>query len=314
MLQLFRKKLRANDMVKPPNDRRYLRHEVSARVANHPAMLGAEERVLPSYLAKQCASSDGAVVELGCYLGGSTVALLDGFNQARSLDASRDPHIHAYDLFVANDYMVNHTLQSSGIKAGESFEHVYRKALGDWANHVEVHAGDIRNEVWPGEPIKLLYVDILWSWETNQHVFNQFYRAMVPGSWLVHQDFVYSSYPWLPVTMEWLVLNGYFTVEYFAEHSTVAFRCEKQLTSIDKHFDFGKSIGSSEKKALIEKSVRRFRGYPAALLQLSQAVLVFQNKDVTDAFRIVDEVKKHYNHPFVEHHISMVEKYFGKDV
>jgi len=306
MFSFFRRNSPANELVNPPNDRRYLRHKVSNKVLSHPAMLGLEERVLPSFLAKATARHPGAIVELGCYLGGSTVALLDGLNKAGTLSAKRGPYVHSYDLFVANDYMLDHTLRSSGIKAGESFEHVYREILGDWAPLVEVHAGDIREEVWSGDPIKLLYVDILWSWETNQHVFEQFYRAMVPGSWLLHQDFVYSSYPWLPVTMEWLVQNGYFSFRYFAEHSTVAFRCEKELTDIAKGFDFGRSLGQEEKNELLQKSANRFRGYPKALLQLSRAVLSIHDGETAMARTIVEGVERRCDHPFAKHHVQMV--------
>jgi hypothetical protein len=311
MFSFFRGDSHPHELVNPANDRGYLRHEISDRVLSHPAMLGLEERILPSYLAKATARHSGVIVELGCYLGGSTVALLDGLSQAGTLRTERGPYVHSYDLFVANEYMLDHTLRSSGVQAGESFEQVYREILGDWAPHVEVHAGDIRKEVWSGDPIKLLYVDILWSWETNQHVFEQFYRAMVPGSWLVHQDFVYSSYPWLPVTMEWLVQKGYFSFRYFAEHSTVAFRCEKPLTDIDEGFDFGKSLGQEAKDELLQNSAKRFRGYPAALLQLSRAVLNIHDGQLAAARTIVGHVKRRYDHPFAKHHVEMVEMHLS---
>lgn len=310
MFPFLRRELRADDLVTPANDRRYLRHEVSGRVLSHPAMLGSEERVLPSFLAKCSSRRPGAVVELGCYLGGSTVALLDGLMQGGVFGVERAPCVHSYDLFVANEYMLDHTLRSSGVKAGESFEHVYREAMGNWAKYVDVHAGDIRNELWSGDPIKLLYVDILWSWETNQHVFEQFYRAMVPGSWLVHQDFVYSAYPWLPITMEWLVRKGYFSFRSFAEHSTVAFRCRKSLRSIPQGLDFRRSIDENEKRILLDRAARRFRGYPAALLRLSRAVLDIQEGKSANARSIVEDVKRQHAHPFVNHHVGLVEAHF----
>jgi hypothetical protein len=211
MFSFLRSKVRPDDMVQPTNDRSYLKHKISTRAENHPAMLGKEERILPSCLAKQTANAAGNIVELGCYLGGSTICLLDGLEQGGVLGKAEGPLLHSYDLFVANEYMIDHTLRSFGVASGDSFERVFRELLGDWAPHVATHAGDIREQKWTGGPIKLLYVDILWSWETNQHVFEQFYRALSPGSWLIHQDYVYSSYPWLPVTMEWLVSEGYFS-------------------------------------------------------------------------------------------------------
>jgi hypothetical protein len=309
MFGFLRNNTLADELVSPSNDRRYLKHRVSDRVTQHPAMLGKEERILPSFLAKQCAGERGAIVELGCYLGGSTVAILDGLEQAGALETGNGIEMHSYDLFRANEYMLDHSLRTSGVKEGESFEHVFRDLLSDWAPHVQAHAGNILEEKWRGGRIKLLYVDILWSWETNQHVFNQFYRALEPGSWLIHQDYVYSSYPWLPVTMEWLVERGYFSFRYFAEHSTVAFRCEKSPVDLEAHLDFQDMVPPSAKRDLLERSASRFRGYPSALLKLAIATLNAREGDRSKARSIIDAVKSEYSHPFVTHHVGIAERH-----
>jgi len=307
MFSFLRSKLRSDDMVHPANNRSYLKHKISARVENHPAMLGKEERILPSYLAKQIANNKGSIVELGCYLGGSTICLLDGLEQAGALDNAREPLVHSYDLFLANDYMIDHTLRSFGIANGDSFEPVFRELLGDRAHHITTHAGDIREQRWTGGPIKLLYVDILWSWETNQHVFDQFYRALVPGSCLIHQDFVYSSYPWLPITMEWLVSEGYFSFNHFAEHSTVAFRCERSLRDIPLVFRIEDEIPEEKKLELLRKSAARFHGYPAALLRLSEAVYLLRTGDREAAVSVIEEVESNHDHEYARYHLRIAK-------
>lgn len=296
----------AAELVSPPNDRTFMQHAVAKRVRTHPAMLGKPERILPSFLARQVAGHAGAVVELGCYLGGSTVAILDGLDQGGALRHGAGPLIHSYDLFVANEYMVDHSLRALGVEAGGSFEGAFRQLLGDQARFVSVHAGDVLQETWTGGPIKLLYVDILWSWATNQHVIDQFYRALVPGSWLVHQDYIYSMYPWLPITMEWMVERGYFSFVSFAEHSTVAFRCERSPAELTDDFRIETETDAEEKDALVARSAARFRGYPAALLQLSRATQRIRTGDNALARRIVEEVQAAWSHPFVEHHVAMV--------
>lgn len=307
MFSFLRSKVRPDDMVQPTNDRSYLKHKISARAENHPAMLGREERILPSFLAKQSAADPGAIVELGCYLGGSTICLLDGLQQAGGLAGSRGPLVHSYDLFVANEYMLDHTLRSFGIAGGDSFEGVFRELLGEWAPFVATHAGDIREEQWSGGPIKLLYVDILWSWETNQHVFDQFYRALAPGSWLVHQDYVYSSYPWLPITMEWLVEKGYFSFRHFGEHSTVAFRCERGLGDLPGGLHLQDEISEEKKLELLRTSSARFQGYPAALLQLAESIHRLRAGDREGAAAVIAAVRGDHDHEYAQYHIRIAE-------
>lgn len=300
------KRAAADELIDPLNDRSYLTFGLTPSLHDYPAMLGEQERVLPSYLAAKVARAEGSVVELGCYLGGSTVALLEGLQRGGAPISAPEPSIHAYDLFVANEYMTEHTLGRFGVQPGDSFEYVYRQLLGERLPLVEVHAGDILQEQWNGGTIKLLYVDILWSWETNQHVFDQFYRALTPGSWLVHQDYVYSLYPWLPVTMEWLVEEGFFTFRHFAEHSTVAFRCERNPAALANGFVIRKNIDPIRKQALIARSANRFSGYPSKLLRLSMAVQMAEEGHYEAARAIVAQVTESSDHSFVKYHADMV--------
>jgi hypothetical protein len=294
-----------SEMVNPRNPRDYLAHPLSPEVASWPAMLGKEERILPAYLASKISGHDGAVVELGCYLGGSTAAILEGLGGLR---ADINPQVHSYDLFRANDYMLDHSLKNFGILSGDSFEGVFRSLLGDRIRHVAIHPGDILQAEWTGGEIKLLYVDMLWSWETNAHVMKTFYPHLGPGSWLIHQDYVYSAYPWLPITMEWLVSEGYFTFQYFAEYSTVAFRCEKSLGDPAAYSDARISLESDTMLELLQRSADRFTGYPRALLTLAKAHFLCAKGDKAAADEIAARVEKSASHPFVSHHLQMFSK------
>jgi hypothetical protein len=224
-------------MIDPPSDMSYNNYQLPDAVYLHPAMLGPEERQLAAHVAREACALPGARVELGCYIGGSTVSILDGLRQAGALAGPPGPRLHSYDLFVANQCMVDdYWLGYYGVKAGESFEPVFRSLLGDDARFVAIHPGDVCGETWTSGPISLLYVDCLWSWRANTHVLNHFYRHLVPGSWVLHQDFVYAYYPWLPVSMEWLTQQGYFSYQSYGEYCTVSFRCEKSLANLPELF------------------------------------------------------------------------------
>ncbi len=119
--QVTERNAKADDLLIPQNDRTYESFAISDRVRSYPAMLGLEERVLPAFLATKAAALKGEFVELGCYLGGSTVALLDGLAKTNGLKNRKAPLVHSYDLFIADDYMVEHAPKHLKLKTGESF-------------------------------------------------------------------------------------------------------------------------------------------------------------------------------------------------
>jgi Methyltransferase domain len=300
-----------NELVNPQNDRSYQKFKVSKSVQTHPAMLGLQERQLPAFLASLASKHQGSFVELGCYLGGSTVCLLDGLRQAKCLQGTQ-PWIDSYDLFIANDYMVEHSLGQFGITSGQSFDSVFVGLLGNDAQWVKVHKGDIREESWSAAPISLLYVDILWSWDVNQHVIKNFYQYLSPGSWLIHQDYIYSFYPWLPISMEFLVQEKFFSYQHFAEHSTVSFRCEKPLDAAVLAMNFQQQLSYDQKLLLLHEASDRFVGYPQALLELSAAMLMVEYKLLDQADRQIENMRRKHAHsfadyPFLEYHAQMVE-------
>src|SRR5437763_3013922 len=77
--------------------------------------------------------------------------------------------------------------------------HVAR--FGD-APHV-VHEGDLTELGWSGEPIDVLFLDVLKSCEINDAVLRDFFPSLVPGrSVIVHQDYGWGDTPWIPITVE----------------------------------------------------------------------------------------------------------------
>jgi uncharacterized protein YbaR (Trm112 family) len=292
-------------MIDPEQKKEFLTFPLSEKLKNFPAMLGEEEKKLPAWMSVKAAAMTGTMVELGCYLGGSTMALLEGALNS-SATKKEGKLIHSYDLFTANAFMVEHSLRDHGVNEGESFLHVYKKLMNDYECHIECHAGNILEQSWKGEPINLLYVDILWDWNINQHVFNNFYSSLRPGSTLIHQDYVYSWYPWLPVSMEWLVEAGYFSFDSFAQYSTVSFRCEKGPAGA-LGIDFDTDLDLNTKRRLLKRSQKRFTGYPKDLLEISEAYLLATNGKKAESLDMIKEISGASAHPFTEHHCEMVK-------
>ena len=81
--------------------------------------------------------------------------------------------------------------------------------------------GDILRAGLAEGPIALLFVDISKSAEVNDHILTTFFPALVPGSLVVQQDFLYFRSPWLWPTM--LRLEGAMPMLGHAEENAVIF-------------------------------------------------------------------------------------------
>lgn len=283
-------------------------YAISERARQFPAMLGLEERQILVLLAADLASETGKIVDLGCYLGGSTCALAEGAGQSGASWDPADPPIVSYDLFAANEFMIEHSLKGRGIGVGESFQEVFRELLEENAALVRAVAGDIRQQSWTGQPIDLLFVDILWSWDINQHVIGEFYTALTPGkSVIAHQDYIYSFYPWLPISMEYFVENGFMEFGDHARWSTVVFGVKKALSVHDAAIDFKRDLDLSTKERLLKRSAERFEGYPRAILELSRVVLLTQEDRRADARDLLAHVADQYrDDEIAREHLRMV--------
>lgn len=274
-------------------------------------MLSNDERTIIAAFAQRLTARHPTIVELGCYIGGSTLSLIDGLRGRGADLVPTRPVIHAYDLFRANPFMVEHSLSQWGVERGDDFEHVFMEVLADDAGLVTVHSGDLLDERWNGAPIDLLFVDILWSWALNQHVVGDFYTALRPGAAVVHQDFVYSFWPWLVISMEWFVQRGLFAYRSYGPPSTVAFELLRPFDAHERSVNFLHDFSVDDKAALMTAAANRFQGVPSALLRLSQARL-YVDHDPSKAVEIYDQVRAEYQDDIVDTHLGMISGFFTK--
>jgi predicted O-methyltransferase YrrM len=200
--------MRLLDRRRAPRDAAWLRSEpwtdveLPPAVDTVPTMLSVEERRLLYVLARDYVRGRGAIVDAGCFLGGSTIALAHGV--ATNRRAGRGSlRIQTYDLFELDpSYKESYPGLVAGIEAGESMRPRFEELLGSLLDHVEVHEGDICAERWTGRPIDLLFIDICKSWAINDHVVREFFPALVPGRGVViQQDLIHEWLPYLTITM-----------------------------------------------------------------------------------------------------------------
>lgn len=174
----------------------------------------------------------GRVVELGCFLGGSSAALAHG---AASNPRFRFPIISHDSFEIPNDYPSGFSSWFTifGLGAGERFRDRFESNLGDALTMFEVREGWIpecrtreqETAIYPEqEPIELLFVDIAKAWGVHQSVMRTFARHLEPGGVLVQQDFFDLFTPWIALHM-WQLRDLFEPLDVIHGSATVSFRC-----------------------------------------------------------------------------------------
>lgn len=167
---------------------------------DHPTMLTRDEIDCLHWLGSGLAGA-GRIVEVGCFLGGSTRALLAGVEAG---GAGRLPII-SHDRFVVERRSQSNFLRH--LRAGESFRDLHARLMAPWADRVLVRAGDVPEDagaagcgaLYPeGEPIELLFLDFAGRPGLHRTALRAFGRHLTPGiGVLVEQDFQYGRLHWI---------------------------------------------------------------------------------------------------------------------
>jgi hypothetical protein len=219
------------------------------------------------WLARHWYSGEGAIVDLGSFLGSSTVAFAAGL-------AERDEpigHVHAYDLFeVSRDEETQRLLDK---REGDSFLEDFHATIEGYEDRVTVNAGDIKAFPWKDGPIEILFVDLAKSWEMNEYIIRAFYPHLIPGrSIIVHQDFGNSWNPWLPVSMgylgEWLPMVG-------DEWPSRLFQCARALPADVLSVNYKEDLDRATRMACMERSLKASEGIMLTKMQGAMAILTF---------------------------------------
>ncbi|MCA1689369.1 MAG: hypothetical protein LC720_02665 [Actinobacteria bacterium] len=243
-----------------------------ADVAAAPTMLSIEEKQLLYVLARDYIRGEGAVVDAGCFLGGSTIALAAGYAEnRRARRARRGPPIHTYDLFAVDPSFRRDYPDLVADIAGDSTRARFEEVVGPRLEHVEVHEGDICRARWSGEPIDVLFIDVCKSWSINDHVVGEFFPALVPGrSVVIQQDLIHEWLPYLTITMglfedafELIATVPWCSAVYV---STRAIRPEEIPPRLD-------ALSPARKLELFDRGCAPFSGEYRGVVECARAVL-----------------------------------------
>lgn len=243
------------------------RRAVPVACARVPTMLMPGELRLLHYLAEERYTGEGAIVDAGCFLGGSTLALADGLRRnLRRRGVEEEKLIRSYDRFEIEGWTVGSFFPESA-RAGESFRPLFDRNIEPYAGLVDVHPGDVRLWPWEGGPVEILFIDLAKHWTVCDWVTWQFFPHLIPGkSVVIQQDYLYHHWvAWIHVTMEFY--SEYFEYVCDTGSNSVVFLNTRRIPEEFLREKTVESLTTAEKVELMDRAAARFKGRKAKLLR-----------------------------------------------
>jgi hypothetical protein len=231
-------------------------------------MLSKEERRLLYTLAREYASGEGAIVDAGCFLGGSTVALLGGVRD-RGV-RWQGPPVASYDLFRVDPATISKYFGDS-VRGGDSFRDRFDANVAGFGVPHVVHEGDIAAIGWEGGPIEVLFLDVLKTWELNDAVVRDFFPSLVPGrSVVVHQDYGWGWQPWIPITVE--LMGDSLRLVDWMEWGSHVFFVQEEIPAPALNGVVGVDLDT--RLELMQRAVDKSEGWVRGMLEIGRASLL----------------------------------------
>ena len=222
----------------------------------------AEQQWLRTYAAQRYRGI-GAIVDLGCLLGATTIALAEGLALNNKIKGKQ---IHAYDLFTWNEgyeAWAKGTELEGAFTVGGSFLPEFLKRTNEWRDYIVVHKEDLKEARWIGEAIEFLYIDAMKSAKVASAIGSNFFPHLIPGnSYIAHQDYPHYVTPWIHILT--FRLRDYFSFAADLPQSSL-FRLDREIepqvlagdlspatvspAEIEAAFDYSLSLVGDDKKA-----------------------------------------------------------------
>ncbi len=240
-----------------------------------PTMLADEEKRYLFWLGKDEWSGAGTVVEIGPWLGGSTVCLAAGM---RASGRAARGKLHAVDNFLWRKFMAARA--PLPLSPGDSFEPFFLRNIVGYTDLVVSHARALPDETIEGDadagatrfsgekamapfeglpggdPVEILFIDGAKSWRGMRHLLLTLSSRLLPGkTLLVCQDFKYWGAYWVPMMMARLDAHVE-PVHNVLGGTTVAFRLASAIPSgeLERFEDHVASVSTDDGLRLLDRA------------------------------------------------------------
>lgn len=173
--------------------------EKRAPKAEVPSMVSSDEMAFFRESAARYVGKEGAIVDLGCWLGSTSIALAQGILSRGSGADNLTEKVLGFDRFVWEEWMPAQ-IPYGIYQPGESFlpeaRHVVRDSGGGL---VELIQADLTLYEWRAGPIKILLVDAMKNENIARQITTTFFPSLMTGGLLIHQDFKHYYTTWIHV-------------------------------------------------------------------------------------------------------------------
>jgi hypothetical protein len=291
--------------------RPWMNAELPPNVLSIPTMLSVRERQLLYWLACDYFTGVGRIVDGGSFLGGSTAALASGL--AARADGPWEKTIVSYDLFRVEEYTLAHYGKHFPDRTiGASFRPVYDAHVAPWKQHIKVREGDACRIGWSGEPIELLFLDMVKLWQLNDVVLEQFFPCLIPGrSVIIQQDYLWGACPWIHITME--LMAGSVEILDSMPNGSVVYLLTGPVPAELIGMKLRETLSPKRQGELMDCAVERWQGEERGLVELARVMLIAE-QNVADAHQEYANVCARYaGVQRVEHCASYVHQYLPKE-
>lgn len=219
--------------------------EATSKLKDFPSMLTLGDKALYFHAAKYFRFR-GTIVDGGCFVGGTTTALVEGLRR-NPLMQSDQGNVHGlirvYDLFAIDDDYILHHLQENypnrKFETQSSFLPIFEDNLRADLNILQIRPGDVTSTGYPDpEPIEILGVDFCKAPFITDFTVREFFPRVLVDGLVLQQDFVHEFHPHIHLSM--LRLADHFkTYVELKWGGTVAYRCVKPVTEAVVRERFG---------------------------------------------------------------------------
>ena len=168
-------------------------NEIKQQLSQLSGMTSLPERMHLYQYASNEYLGEGEIVDLGCWLGSSTISLAIGLQNNNRVNI-KENRIHAYDIFEWMLGMDKHpsvvgTSMEGKYKAGDSFLDEYMKRIEPWKTSIDVNQSDLTKTSWSYDKnIDYLFIDAMKSWSLANNIIKGFFPALISGKSLIHHN------------------------------------------------------------------------------------------------------------------------------
>lgn len=156
-------------------------------------MTGTAEQAFYTECTRKLQHAPGAIVDLGCWMGSTSIAL------AKGIEHAPNQMVFAFDRFIWEDWMNYQSNTLVDYFPGESFLPEVRRRIRPFRAHITLIQADLTTYTWDRGPIKILLVDAMKSETLAKAIATHFFPHLPAGAILIHQDFKHFYTPWIHI-------------------------------------------------------------------------------------------------------------------